>query len=131
MNWQPGWVAVGAVGALAADAVADRYIPRHRLALHSLALVGAAVIYPAMHSGGRAEPSERQREAVGVAACFAVTVLASRSINRSRLLAAGWATHALFDAIHHRSESSTLPDWYPAACAGYDVALAAALALRE
>ena len=39
----------------------------------------------------------------------------------NRLLAAGWASHALFDAVHGHDESSRLPRWYPAVCAGYDL----------
>jgi hypothetical protein len=129
MSWSLRWVAVGAVGALIADVAARRRADRYRLSLHSIGLVGAAAIYPALHSGPGADRAERQREIVGLAACTALVVAAPASRSRSRLLAAGWAAHALFDAVHHRSESSLLPDWYPAACAGYDVALAVALAV--
>jgi hypothetical protein len=124
-------ILAGIVLGLASDAGARSYAPRHRLSLHSIGLVGAAVIYPALRSGAAAEPAERQRELGGVLAGVVLTVLAVRSARRPSLLAAGWATHALFDAVHHRSESSLLPDWYPALCAGYDLALAGSLVHRR
>jgi len=74
-------------------------------------------------------PPERQGEVRGVVACAGLAVLAARSTRRSRLLAAGWAAHALFDATHRHSASSLLPGWYPALCAGYDLALASALTI--
>jgi hypothetical protein len=129
MGWSRRWLAVGAMGALAADVGARRYVPHRRLALHSVGLVGAAAIYPALHTKPGSESRERQREVGGVLACVALTTLAARSNRRSRVLAAGWASHALFDAMHHRSASSLLPDWYPAACAGYDLMLGVALAI--
>jgi hypothetical protein len=47
-----------------------------------------------------------------------------------RLVAAGWLAHAVFDNVHDKGPTSRLPEEYPAACAGYDVALAGLL-LRE
>ena len=127
----PRWIAVGVVSALVTDAAIGSRAPRHRLLLHSVGLVTAAAIYPALHSEGRADPAERLREVIGVAACAIVARRAAHSRGGSRLLAGGWAAHALFDAMHHRSESSLLPDWYPAACAGYDLAIAASLAVPD
>jgi hypothetical protein len=34
----------------------------------------------------------------------------------------------VFDLFHPRGDGSRLPDWYSAACAGYDIGMAAALA---
>ncbi len=120
-------VGIGAASALAVDAVTRRYLAPYQLSLHSAVLVGAAVVYPATHSRFGAEPAERRREAIGVAAYAVLAVAAARSRRRAPVLAAGWASHALFDAVHDRSASSLLPDWYPAFCAGYDVAMGAAL----
>lgn len=131
MSWSPRWLAAGAALALAANAAAGSWGQRHRLSVHSAGLVGAALVYPAMHSASGVEPAVRHREALGVVGCAALTVLAARSTTRSRLLAAGWAAHALFDAVHHRGATSCLPDWYPALCAGYDLSLAASIALHE
>jgi hypothetical protein len=45
-----------------------------------------------------------------------------------RLLAAGWASHALFDAAHGDDER---PRWYPVVCAGYDVVICGHLARAD
>ena len=118
----------GAALALVSDALLRRRVSRHRLVLQGTGLVAAAVIYPVLHDGPT-NADERKREIAGVAAASAVAAAAllGRRSRRNQLLAAGWAAHALFDAAHHRGESSRLPDWYPAVCAGYDVATAAAL----
>lgn len=113
-----------------ADAAVRSRAPHHRVSLHSIGLVGAAAVYPALHSRAGVDRVGRQREVAGVAVCAVLAAIAATDSRRGvRLLAAGWAAHALFDAVHHRSESSLLPDWYPAACAGYDLALAARLAV--
>jgi hypothetical protein len=43
------------------------------------------------------------------------------------LTAAAWVGHAVFDRVHERGEASSLPRWYPALCAGYDLGMAAML----
>ena len=60
----------------------------------------------------------------------AVAVAACRQLppTGTRIAAAGWASHALFDLAHRHSEGSRLPDWYPAVCAGYDLVVASHLA---
>jgi len=127
MNSRDG-VLGGAALALAGDVVLRRRASRARLALQGVGLVVAAGIYPALHKG-QADVDERRREAAGVAAATAVvaTALVTRRTRGRQLLAFGWAAHALFDAVHHRGETSLVPEWYPAVCAGYDVATAAAI----
>jgi hypothetical protein len=49
------------------------------------------------------------------------------SSNAARVVAAGWAAHALFDLVHDGGQHSRIPDWYPALCAGYDLSVAAIL----
>lgn len=91
-------------------------------------LVVAALIYPAARrsvgTGGLAV------EAAVVAATGALAASAARweSVTARRVLAGGWASHALFDALRGASADSRLPGWYPAVCAGYDVAVAARVA---
>jgi hypothetical protein len=53
--------------------------------------------------------------------------VAARGPRVRRAAAAGWLAHAGFDLLHDRGSGSLLPDWYPAACAGYDAAYAAAV----
>ena len=126
-TWTAPLVAAGAAAALIPDLYLRRKAPRARTALYATGLITAAAIYPALHSGP-AEPAERNREIGAVLATVGVAVLASRKKRGRKLLALGWASHALFDALHERSSTSLLPSWYPAVCAGYDVALAAAIA---
>lgn len=44
-----------------------------------------------------------------------------------RLVGFGWAAHAIFDALVGDEHGRRLPRWYPALCAGYDLAFGAAL----
>ena len=69
------------------------------------------------------------REAVALVGFTALTAIAARSGNAAgaRLLAAGWAGHAVFDLAHDPGRHSRIPEWYPALCAGYDVGVAARL----
>lgn len=91
-------------------------------------LVGAALIYPAARreraSGGLAV------EVAVVAATAALAAAARRADGPTgrRVVAAGWAAHALFDLAQGPSEDSRLPGWYAPLCAGFDVAYAARLA---
>ena len=43
------------------------------------------------------------------------------------LTGAAWVGHAVFDRVHEHGEASSLPRWYPALCAGYDLGMAAML----
>lgn len=98
-------------------------------ALSAAFLVVAAATYLAADPRG-AEGAARRREAAAVGATV-VTGLASALVSRRaarRVLAAGWLSHAAFDAVHHRNDSSHLPSWYPAVCAGFDLAVAGLLA---
>jgi hypothetical protein len=52
----------------------------------------------------------------------------ARPARRRQLVAAGWLAHAGFDAAFVPHDGSRIPAWYPAMCAGYDVALAGRLA---
>jgi hypothetical protein len=92
------------------------------------ALVTAAVIYPAARRDHAPSVTHAVEGAV-VVATNALAVLAARSDPRSgrRLLAAGWAAHALFDFGQGPSADSRLPGWYAPLCAGFDVAYAGRL----
>ncbi len=91
----------------------------------ALTLVPVALVYPL----ARRSVDDRAavaREALGVAAMAAVAT-AARGPRVRRVAVAGWLAHAGFDLVHDRGEGSRLPDWYPAACAGYDAAYAAVI----
>jgi hypothetical protein len=113
-----------ALAALTEVAVRPFDARRRRLA-YAVALPVAAAIYPAARRGGhRSRPGYVEIVALGAYAAFA---MAARD---DRLLAAGWASHAAFDALHDGGHDSLIPDWYPAACAGYDLAVAGLLVGR-
>jgi hypothetical protein len=119
---------VGAALAVATD-VGSRRVTPESMAVPAAAagLVTAAAIYPAARAGRDAGAAVVVREAVALAATGAVLVaaLARRSsVTARRAVAAGWLAHAAFDNLHDRGPTSRLPAWYPAACAGYDIAIA-------
>jgi hypothetical protein len=121
-------VAVGAASGLAAENAARRWLPNKRTNLGAAGLVTAAAVYPATRKGARISLASARE----VAAVAAATGLVSRAHQRGdltarTLIAAGWAAHALFDARHELGPGGRLPRWYPALCAGYDLAFAAAL----
>jgi hypothetical protein len=104
---------------------------RVRLAYAGAGLAIAAAIYPLARSGW--EPDDAvYRELAALGAFGALSVAGARAAGPagSRLLAAGWLAHAVFDAAHDTGDDSRIPSWYPAVCAGYDVAMAAALLAR-
>ena len=121
-------VAAGAGLGWASGELARRLGGRTEVIGIGAGLVSAAVIYPAARrsatSGGLAV------EAAVIAATTALAGAATKleSTAARRVLGAGWASHALFDTLQGASSDSRLPRWYPAVCAGYDVAIAARVA---
>lgn len=121
-------LAGGAVlGAVSAEPV-RRLSPRGSVLAAGAGLITCAAIYPA----ARRHRAPSAGLVIEAAAVFATTVLAAYASTRSptagrRLLAAGWASHAFFDAVQGPSDDSRLPGWYAPACAGFDVGYAARL----
>jgi hypothetical protein len=121
-------VAVGAASGLAIENVTRKLFPNARTQFGAVGLLTAAVIYPAARSGSRVSLAAA-REVASVAAATAVVTKSQQQggMAARALIAAGWAAHALFDAQHDAGPGGRLPRWYPALCAGYDLAFAAAL----
>ncbi len=115
-------LAGGLALAAATEASLSRYDAVWRRRAYAVYLPVAAAIYPVFRRGGR--HSRAARIEIGALAAYSALALAARD---DRLLAAGWASHALFDAVHDGGDESLIPDWYPAACAGYDLAVAGLL----
>lgn len=114
-----GWASAGAVRRLGG---------RKTVVGAGAALVTAAVIYPAARRDHGWSPAHAVEGAVVVATTGLAIQAARGDVRRARrLLAAGWAAHALFDAGLGPSEDSRLPGWYAPVCAGFDVAYAARL----
>lgn len=127
---QPGALLAGAVLGLVSAEPVRRLGGRRGVLGAGLGLVTAAVIYPA------ARRDHAPSAALGVEAgvVLATTALAAVAAGGSpatgrRLLALGWASHAIFDFAQGPSADSRLPGWYAPVCAGYDFAFAARLAL--
>lgn len=115
------------LGALSAE-VTCRISDRGGVLGSGLGLVAAALIYPAArreHPGDRAQLIEGA-SVVAASALAAVTASCPPATGR-RIVAAGWAAHAIFDVAQGASYDSRLPDWYALLCAGFDVAFAALL----
>ena len=129
-------VALPTVGATAGAGLAEvaargaRRLPvEHRVAFNAAGLAVAAAVYPVAR---RRRWLDRRSvgELLGLVGYGMASVLAARCPppRANRLLAAGWASHALFDAAHGHDLDSRLPRWYPAFCAGYDLVLSGHLA---
>jgi hypothetical protein len=111
----------------------DRYVtpavgPSLRLPLAWAGLVTAALVYPACRRRPR-RGLAASVEWLAVAATTAASIAGSRlpPDDQRRAVAGAWASHALFDTLHRRGKRSLIPGWYPAACAGFDLALAGLL----
>jgi hypothetical protein len=115
---------VGVVAAVATDRAVAALPAGGRRGAYAAILVGAAAVYPLARRDRRL--GREGLVELGAVAAYAVT--AARSGDRA--LAAGWASHAAFDRVHHAGPDSLIPDWYPAMCAGYDLLLAGVLAVR-
>jgi hypothetical protein len=119
--------AVGGVSAIAVDRAVAEAVPGLRTESAAAGLIAAAVIYPLARRRGFGNVGEK---AVLALATGVVAAAAAKPGRRTQLIAAGWLAHAAFDAAFRpNNASSRIPSWYPAMCAGYDVALGARLLL--
>jgi hypothetical protein len=116
----------GAVGGWASARLARRRFGDRTEVVAAMTLVPVALIYPLARRSFDDHPAVA-REAAGVLAMGALAAVAARSPATRPLAVGGWLAHAAFDFAHDRGPGSRLPDWYPAACAGYDTAYAVAL----
>jgi hypothetical protein len=117
--------ALGATAAVGADVVTTRVQPKRRTEASAAGLVTAAAIY----SLARRRSFGNGREKITLVAALALVGAALGQPEKARLIVAGgWLAHAGFDAAFTSRDDSRIPSWYPAMCAGYDVAAAARLA---
>ena len=121
---------IAGAGLAEVTARAARTLPAERQAtFYAAGLALAAGIYPVARRRRRLD-GRGVGEVLGLVGYGAASLLAARRPRRqaNRLLAAGWASHALFDAAHGHDHDSRLPSWYPAVCAGYDLVVCRHLA---
>lgn len=100
-----------------------------QVALCAAGLAIVAGIYPAARRSWRLDRAS-VGELLGVLGYGTASAVAARRPRprATRLLAALWASHALFDVAHGHDEGSRLPRSYPAFCAMYDVIVCGHLA---
>ncbi|KAA1419086.1 hypothetical protein F0U44_11540 [Nocardioides humilatus] len=118
----------GAVLGWASAHAVRRFDGRGGVATAGVALVGAAVIYPAARREIGPGIGVEAGVVLATTALTAAAVKADSATGR-RLVAAGWASHALFDFLQGPSDDSRLPGRYAPLCAGYDFAYAGRLAV--
>jgi hypothetical protein len=121
--------AAGLGAAVGFDQALTRYSPGRRVTSHAIGLAVAGGVYPALRvrEHGRARGV---RELVAFAlfgAVGAAGAVRGGSTAAVPVLAAAWVSHALFDVLHDTGRHSRVPRWYPAACLGYDLGVAALL----
>jgi len=121
-------LAQGAGFALVADLAMARLMPRGRTAVAAVGLMTAAAVYPL----SRRRLVIDTGEAITLAATCAIASTAVWLPARiaCRVIGAGWAAHAVYDAVFtHDATITRLPVTYAASCAGADVAFGARLIL--
>jgi hypothetical protein len=120
---------IGALAGIGTDLLSENRPPKHRAMLFAGGLVAAAAIYP-LARRKRSMGAPLVREIAGLVASGMVLSAAARATPKQarNVVAAGWAAHAAFDLVHDSGSDSLIPGWYPAMCAGYDLAVAGRLA---
>lgn len=123
------------------DAAVAKLYPARRTAVAALGLIAAAVMYPVSRQLPAADSAGESRlwlptpSAAEVGAVLAAGVIVAAAAKQPtptsrRILAAGWAAHALYDAaVKHDARATRLPAWYAPFCAGADIAIALRLVL--
>lgn len=117
-------VGLGAALGAAVGEVTARLPERGSALASGAGLIAAAAIYPLSRREGGAGLALEVAVLTAAAGLLAATTLRPEWKPARRVLAAGWAAHAAFDFGRGATGDSRLPGWYPAVCAGYDVAYA-------
>jgi hypothetical protein len=119
-------LSAGAGIGLLTDVLISHRTADRRAVWAAVGLVVAASMYPLTRRRPGLDPSEAWT--VLIATVIASISVAWRGRPSRSLLGLGWMCHALFDlAFGHVSSTWRLPQWYPALCAGFDIAYGARL----
>lgn len=129
--WKRRWPSVIGLTAATATLAAMTPIPdRVRIGISAWCVLLAAVVYLTWGvARGALTDSESlgaQTAAVLGFGALAVTAAAADGHTARWILAAGWLSHAAWDAYHHRRDR-VVPRWYAEACLAADLLVAAAL----
>lgn len=99
-----------------------RYARRRRRVL-GYGLIAAAAIY-VVFAAVAGDVRAVLVEIVGLGAFAGIAVIGIR--RSANILALGWVAHVAWDVLFHSmTHSGYAPWWYPAACIGFDLAVAA------
>jgi hypothetical protein len=120
--------AIGTALGIGTSIVSESRPPKQRAMILAGGLVVAAAIYPIARRN-RKLGAPMAREIAGLVASGAIVTTAAQSTHKKarNVVATGWAAHAVFDMVHDGGGDSLIPSWYPAMCAGYDLAVAGRL----
>lgn len=120
---------IGAVSAFVFIGIARRSGWEWEKRIYAAGLFIAALIYVGFAIIGGASLNWSVIELVGL---IVFTLLAVLGLKLSIwLLAAGWALHGLWDALLHVAHHEHFfPEWYPVICLGFDLIVAAYIAVR-
>ena len=88
--------------------------------VYAAGLVVAALIYVLLALVGGTSGREVGVELVGLALFGAVALIGMRF---PLAIGLGWLGHVLWDVVLHRPPEAWVPEWYPALCLGFDVAV--------
>lgn len=114
-------IVLGGLAALGFIAWARRRGARGELTLYAWGLAVAALIYVGFSLG--AGGTDLGLELLGVAIYGVLAWLGWR--HAPWLLAVGWAGHVIWDLALHGVATPHVPGWYPGACLGFDLLVAA------
>jgi hypothetical protein len=121
-------VVIGIGLGVATIGIAALLSERYALDLLACVLAAIATIYAGLALADARRSSLGVE--VGVALVFIVLAAAGRWFS-PLVLAAAYAAHGAWDAIHHRRGIQTrIPSWYPPLCLAYDVVVAGFIALE-
>lgn len=115
-------VLVGFAAAVLGILAVRRMYPQKDHAFWRTGLVVAAIIYVFFSLFG-GSLQWILIELGGVAVYLGFAILSKR--HSLWFLALGWGLHVLWDVLLHGQGLDFVPSWYPAACLGFDVAIAA------
>lgn len=123
-------VFIGGLASLLFVLAARRAGPRRELNTYAAGLVLAALIYLVFAVAGGAALGWVALETAGLLLFSAAALPGVRG--KVWALALGWAAHSAWDLLlHGQAGAAFVPDWYPAVCAGFDLALALYISLRR
>jgi hypothetical protein len=109
---------IGAALAALSDLAVTRFAAPRRVPLFAVGLVVAAAIYPLFRSSRpRSAPVVRELAALLGFGAVGTAAVRGRSSNAVRVVAAGWAAHALFDLVQDTGQRTGEPGRRRAVCA--------------